>query len=98
MRMDYLVNVIIWFGSVDGLEPVKKKNKPYVFCTVYVFCHNISGTLRAVMIMVSEAKIEAKIVHVAFTALYTSRRELTCTFVLFFLSFFLSFHPIDHYK
>jgi hypothetical protein len=48
------------------------KNKPYVFFTVYVFRHNISGTWRAGMIIVSEGKVEAKIVKDEFAAGHTS--------------------------
>jgi hypothetical protein len=52
-----------------------------VFCTVYVFYHNISGIWRAGMIIASEAKVEAKIVKDAFAAGYMSGRVLLCTCV-----------------
>lgn len=53
-----------------------------MFRPVYVFRHNISGTWRVRMIIVSEAKVEAKVVKDAFTAGYMSGLMLRRTCVI----------------
>ena len=53
-----------------------------MFCTVYVFRHNTSGTWRAGLVILWEEKVEAKIVKDASAAGYASGRVLRCTSVI----------------